>query len=136
MNQPTQIDPAALERLRRLGGEEFALKMTDLFLSYGAQKIGEARQSLEQSNPTEVAKALHAIKSSAGNVGALEVQDLAARIEQLATQSQSDSLATLMQQLELSFARTKLELETNRQSQAHATGITKSIPPKPNSEAN
>jgi len=115
MNQPCQLDPAALERLRRLGGDEFILKMTDLFLSYSAQKIGEARQALEAANPADLAKAMHAMRSSAGNVGALEVQDLAARIERLATQSQTHSLAALMQELELAFARTKLELENRRQ---------------------
>ena len=74
MSQPGQIDPAALERLRRMGGDDFTLKMTDLFLSYGAQKIGEARQALQAANPAGVAKAVHAIKSSAGNAGAIEVQ--------------------------------------------------------------
>ena len=115
MNQPCQIDPAALERLRRLGGDEFTLKMIDLFVSYGAQKIGEARHALEAANSVEVAKAMHAIKSSAGNVGALEVENLATRIERLALQTQGASVATLMEELELSFARTKLELETRRQ---------------------
>ena len=115
MNQPCQIDPAALDRLRRLGGDEFAARMIDLFGSFGAQKIGEARRALEVANRAEVAKLMHSMKSSAGNVGAVEVQDLAARLEQLALQSQ-DSLATVLQELELSFARTKLELESRRQA--------------------
>jgi HPt (histidine-containing phosphotransfer) domain-containing protein len=115
MNQPCQIDPAALDRLRRLGGDEFAARMIDLFGSFGAQKIGEARRALEVANRAEVAKLMHSMKSSAGNVGAVEVQDLAARLEQLALQSQA-SLATVLQELELSFARTKLELESRRQA--------------------
>jgi HPt (histidine-containing phosphotransfer) domain-containing protein len=115
MNQPCLLDPVALERLRRLGGDGFVLKMTDLFLSYSTQKIEEARQALAAANPAQVARAVHAIKSSAGNVGALEVQDLATRIEQLASQSQPDSLAALMHELELSFAKTKIELENSRQ---------------------
>ena len=108
MSPPKQIDPAALERLRRMGGDDFAHKMTDLFLTYGAQKIGEARLALQAANPAGVAKAVHAIKSSSGNVGAIEVQDLAARLEQLALQSPADSLAPLLQELELSFARTRI----------------------------
>jgi len=118
MSQPCQIDPAALERLRRMGGDDFTLKMTDLFLSYGAQKISEALQAVQAANPARVVKAVHAIKSSAGNVGAIEVQDLAARIEQLALQSQADSLADLVQELERSFARTKLQFENRRQEMA------------------
>jgi HPt (histidine-containing phosphotransfer) domain-containing protein len=115
MNQPRQIDPDALERLRGLGGDEFVLKMTKLFLSYVAQKIEDARQALETSNLAGVAKATHAIKSSAGNVGALEVQDLATRIESMASQSQDDSLATLMAELDQAFAKVKLEFESRKQ---------------------
>jgi len=124
MNQPCQIDPAALDRLRRLGGDEFAARMIDLFGSFGAQKIGEARRALEEANRAEVAKLMHSMKSSAGNVGAVEVQDLAARLEQLALQSQG-SLVTVLQELELSFARTKLELE----SRIQARGAQKSPTP-------
>jgi len=124
MNQPCHIDPAALDRLRRLGGDEFAARMIDLFGSFGAQKIGEARRALEEANRAEVAKRMHSMKSSAGNVGAVEVQDLAARLEQLALQSQG-SLATVLQELELSFARTKLELE----SRIQARGAQKSPTP-------
>jgi HPt (histidine-containing phosphotransfer) domain-containing protein len=90
--------------------------MMNLFLSYGAQKIEEARRALEAANLGEVGAAAHAIKSSAGNVGALEVQDLAARIERQVAQSQTDSLATLMHDLELSFARAKSGLESRRQN--------------------
>jgi HPt (histidine-containing phosphotransfer) domain-containing protein len=119
MNHPCQIDPAALERLRRLGGEEFIFKMADLFLSNGAQKIGEARRAFETANLAEVAKAVHSLKSSAGNIGALEVQDLAAKIERLAAQSQRDSLASLLQELELSFGRTKVDLESRAAARGH-----------------
>ena len=118
VSQPSQLDPAALERLRRLGGEEFTRKMIDLFLSYSAQKIGEARRALEAANLDAVAKAAHPIKSSAGNVGAVIVQDLASRIERLALQSQGESLAKLMEELEQAFEAVKLELE----SRPHAGG--------------
>src|SRR6185369_5296333 len=74
VSQPSQLDPVALERLRRLGGEEFTRKMIDLFLSYSAQKIGEARRALEAANLDAVAKAAHPVRSSAGNVGAVIVQ--------------------------------------------------------------
>jgi HPt (histidine-containing phosphotransfer) domain-containing protein len=115
MNQSRLLDSAALERLRRLGGDEFVLKMIDLFLSYSAQKIIEMRQAFEAANLPAVANSAHPIKSSAGNVGALEVQDLATQIESQALQSQGDSLGVLIAELEQAFARVKLELERNKQ---------------------
>jgi HPt (histidine-containing phosphotransfer) domain-containing protein len=138
MNHHCQIDPAALERLCRLGGDEFAARMIDLFGSFGAQKIGDARSALEVANRPEVVKAMHSMKSSAGNVGAVEVQDLAARIEHLAAQSQCESLEKLMEELELSFKRTKLELEKARPRSGSTTMSlpTKSEIPNPKSETN
>jgi HPt (histidine-containing phosphotransfer) domain-containing protein len=111
MPAPASLDPAALDRLRRLGGEEFTRKMTDLFLSYGAQKIAEARLALDGANLAGVAKAVHPIKSSAGNVGASLVQDLATRIERLALDSRPDTLPALMKEIEQAFAAVKAELE-------------------------
>jgi HPt (histidine-containing phosphotransfer) domain-containing protein len=107
----TQLDPAALERLRRLGGDAFTLKMTSLFLSYGAQKIGEARRALDAANLADLANAVHPIKSSAGNIGAVQVQHFAAQLEQLALDSQAETLPSLMANLEQAFASVKLELE-------------------------
>ena len=43
MSESSQLDPEAIERLRRLGGDDFTRKMLDLFLSYTEQKLGEAR---------------------------------------------------------------------------------------------
>ncbi len=110
MNEPSPLDPAALERLRRLGGDEFAAKMVELFLSYTAQKLAEARQALADGKLAAVANAVHPIQSSAGNVGASRVQELAARIESLASDAPGDSLAPLVSELGEAFEAVKLEL--------------------------
>ena len=81
MNNKTHpLDPAAIERLCRLGGEKFAGEMIDLFGSFGGKKIAEARQARQTGNLTALAEAVHPLKSSAGNVGAVRVQELAAQI--------------------------------------------------------
>ena len=40
MNEARPFNPAAIERLIKLGGQKFALEMIDLFGSYGAKKLG------------------------------------------------------------------------------------------------
>jgi HPt (histidine-containing phosphotransfer) domain-containing protein len=67
MNEPSTFNPAAIERLCRLGGEKFAVEMIDLFFSYGAKKVAEARQAREAGNLTALADAAHPLKSSAGS---------------------------------------------------------------------
>jgi len=115
MNQSSPLDLSALERLRRLGGDDFTRKMIELFLDYGGTKLDEARQALAASDLAALEEALHPLKSSAGNVGASRVQDLAAEAESLARQHQSEALTALLDELSLAFAATKAELDEKKQ---------------------
>ena len=116
MNETTALDSAALERLCRLGGDSFASEMIQLFLSYSQQKIAEAREAQASGNAGALSKAVHPIKSSAGNVGSRRVQELATQIEKLANEGQCETLAGLVKDLEEAFAAAKRELEGKKQT--------------------
>jgi CheY-like chemotaxis protein/HPt (histidine-containing phosphotransfer) domain-containing protein len=115
MNQSSPLDLSALEQLRRLGGDDFTGKMIGLFLDYGGTKLAEARQAFAAGDLAAVAEALHPLKSSAGNVGASRVRDLAAEAESLARQHQSEALTAMLDELSLAFAANKAELDQKRQ---------------------
>ena len=116
MNESPPLDATALERLCRLGGDSFAGEMIQLFLSYAQQKVAEARAAQASGNADALGKAVHPIKSSAGNVGARKVQELAAQIEKLAHDGQCGTLAGLVAELEQAFAVAKQELEQKKQA--------------------
>lgn len=118
MNGNQNLDPAAIERLMRLGGAAFVCKMIDLFLSYAAEKIGEARRALDAGDWMALSKAVHPIRSSAGNIGAVRVQELAQQLEQLSQRGESGPLSVLVGELEAAFAAVKPELERKKQSLA------------------
>lgn len=111
MNRISHLDPAAMERLQRLGGRAFVVKMIDLFASYGGEKLAAANSALQAGNLNGIADAVHPIKSSAGNIGAKRVQALAQQIEQLARQSQGEALPQLLDELDAAFVAAKNELE-------------------------
>ena len=115
MNLSPNLDPAALERLRRLGGDKFVREMIGLFLDYVGKKVVEARRAQESGDLAGVQKAVHPVKSSAGNVGASQVQALAARLEMQAKQGESAAVAAGMTELEQAFAAAGIELEAARQ---------------------
>ena len=100
------------QRLARL--DQFVGEMITLFLDYTQTKLVEARQALSAGDAAGVGRAVHPIKSSAGNVGAVRVQELAARIEQLAKQPPGAELRDLLDQLEQAFAAGKPGLEAER----------------------
>jgi CheY-like chemotaxis protein/HPt (histidine-containing phosphotransfer) domain-containing protein len=121
MAESPHLNPAALERLHRLGGAEFVGKMIALFLSYTAEKIAGARAAQVAGDLGGVAKAVHPIKSSAGNVGATRVQELAQRLEALAQQGPSAAVTALVGELEQAFLAVKPELERRQKALAKPT---------------
>ena len=121
MNESPPVDPAALERLHRLGGAEFVGKMIALFLSYTAEKVAAARAAQLAGDLAGVANAVHPIKSSAGNMGATRVQELAQRLETLARHRQGDAVPALVGELEQAFAAVQPELEQHQKALAKPT---------------
>jgi HPt (histidine-containing phosphotransfer) domain-containing protein len=112
-SNPMQV--AAIERLRKLGGDEFVKQMIDLFLDYTETKIADARKAGAAGDLAALAKAVHPIKSSAGNIGANRVQELAARLEQLGKQpTGGGELNRLLGELEFAFAEAKQVLEAEK----------------------
>jgi HPt (histidine-containing phosphotransfer) domain-containing protein len=70
VTDPPIIDPAALARLDKLGGHGFALRIIGIFLGEGPRRIADARDALDRRDGPALAHAVHALISSAGNVGA------------------------------------------------------------------
>lgn len=110
----SELNSVAIERLQRLGGDQFAVDMLDLFLTYGAQKLAEARAACQAGELEALADAVHPIKSSAGNVGATRIQELCASIEDSARRQTTQPLAPQLADLEQAFAEAKPRLETEK----------------------
>ncbi len=115
MKAPGELE-AALERLHRLGGGKFVGEMIDLFLDYAAAKVAQARRAQRAGDGAGVASAVHPIKSSAGNVGATQVQELAAQIELAAKTASGADLDRLVGELEMAFAEIKPRLEAEKET--------------------
>lgn len=84
MNDGSVIDPAALERLRDWGGGKLMAQMVRLFLENSPARMEQIRAGLEGGEVGLAEKGAHSLKSSAANVGALAVRDLAAAMEAVA----------------------------------------------------
>jgi HPt (histidine-containing phosphotransfer) domain-containing protein len=103
-----------LARLDEIGGPEFVGEMIDLFLDLGPQRLNAARTGLAAGDLGEVAKAVHPLKSSAGNLGADRVHDLAERTEQLALAGGATAVPYLLRQLELALGEVSGRLQQLR----------------------
>jgi HPt (histidine-containing phosphotransfer) domain-containing protein len=104
MNNNPCLDTATVDKLVQLGGNAFARRMIDLFFDYVPQKLTEARAAEQAGNLPGIQKAVHPIKSSASNLGAYALKDLAVRVERLAIDQQADAIPPLLRELEAAYA--------------------------------
>lgn len=103
MTQHPCLDPETAEKLTRIGGASFVDEMVELFLNYVPGKLAAARLAEKNGDRIAVQQAVHPIKSSAGNIGAATMLELAARIEQLAGENETTALAPLLNELENAY---------------------------------
>ena len=118
MNGPPTLDPAALQRIRRIGGTKLLGEMLDLMLVEAPRRVRAAVAGAQVGSAREVARAVHSLKSSAGNLGALALQQLAEQIEALATTDQLPACEALLPQLQekLDAVQTRLQEERGKLS--------------------
>ena len=110
MNDAECLDPAALDRLRQLGQGKFFIEMIDLYLDWSAKKLAQARAGEQAGDLHAIEQAAHSLKSSAFNVGAVQVRDLAQRIETLAQEKQMDAVIPLLRELATAAEQAALRL--------------------------
>lgn len=107
---------AQLARLEELGGTPFVQEMIELFVGTTPQRLRAAREGLAAGNLETVERAVHSLKSSAGNLGADRVQEIASTMEGLAAARQADSLPELLQELENAFAWARMRFARLQQN--------------------
>ena len=74
--EPPDLDPDALERLRRFGGARLVGDMISLFLEALPQRLAAARSGIASGDAHAVEHELHALKSSSAQLGALRMNRL------------------------------------------------------------
>lgn len=67
--------------LHRVGGEKLVRKMTALFFQNAPERLAEIQQSLSLEDRSAGERAAHSLKSSAGQLGAIKLQQLCDGIE-------------------------------------------------------
>lgn len=116
------VDRAHLERLATRFGSHFLLEIIDLFINQGRDRIAAAQQGIAAGDATPIIAAAHALKSSAGNVGAGPLGKRAAEIERRGSAGASiDSLAPMVAPLVDAFEAACTVLEATRAEVARRT---------------
>ena len=110
--QPT-TDMASLERLRRFGGGKLLGEMIALFIEAAPDRIAAARTGLASGDAKAAEMALHSLKSSSAQLGAMKMQRLSEAGERLAHGGSLAGVDSIVQELESEFPRIQQWLESS-----------------------
>jgi HPt (histidine-containing phosphotransfer) domain-containing protein len=114
----SELDPAALGRLEALGGPGLARKIIGIFLSEGPRRLADARAALGRRDADALGLAVHALISSAGNVGAMGLAEFARLTEHEADGGRWDGLAERLERMTEAFDTIRVTLEAQRDGRA------------------
>jgi HPt (histidine-containing phosphotransfer) domain-containing protein len=107
-------DEASLERLKRFGGGKLLGEMISLYLEAAPERINAALAGLDTNDVKATEMALHALKSSSAQLGAMRMQRLCARGEEIARSGTLENVAGLVSSIEEEFPRVQSWLERAR----------------------
>ncbi len=101
------LDPVALDKLRKLGGDEFVSELVQTFLKDAPERVQAALEAGRRQDWEGVERATHSLASSAAMMGAGELHDLSRSIEHRAAEKEGDLMPELtrMEALYLEYAR-------------------------------
>jgi len=104
------LNPVALDRIRQLGGDSLARQIVALFRRNAPAWIEAADAALAAGDLKSVERACHSLRSSAGNLGATRLSELAAEAEELAAIGGGERLAGLVAALGEAYAEVEPRL--------------------------
>lgn len=94
------IDPDALTRLRRFGGDGLLFEMIDLLLAGAPPRLDAARAAVAAGTAEPARAALHSLKSTTGQLGATVLQGMCEEGERRAAAGDLAALAALLPALD------------------------------------
>lgn len=98
--QEFELQETSLQQIHGIGGDKLLREMIEIFLRSGAERLTSARQALTSGDLDAVGYVAHSLRSSAGNLGGLQLSEVAAELESLAREGQLERVRERFSRLE------------------------------------
>jgi HPt (histidine-containing phosphotransfer) domain-containing protein len=111
------LDAESIARLRALAEASEPSLLDQIFTAFlqdSAERIRTLRDALSGSDPELIRRAAHALRGASANVGALQMADVARRLEGIGDKNGENSAAELIDELEGEFGRVMGEISEYR----------------------
>lgn len=104
------VTSEAVGRLKEWGGDALLGRMIDLFLELAPQRLQALAEGERSGDLAALEGTAHSLKSSAGNLGALRLQEAAEQLETAARGGEEARVRGLVSEIRDSWVLTEVEL--------------------------
>lgn len=119
MTTQQTFDNKRLIGLQKELGSKVLGELIDIFLEETPQRIESAMTAERASEFQNLQQAVHPLKSNAGELGFVTMQQIAQEIESLAGRHETQGLSELLQSLQRTFLEAKKSLLEYKETLAH-----------------
>jgi PAS domain S-box-containing protein len=116
-DQVEVLDQNTLVGIRELqleGAPDFLTELIDMYLVDSTEFMQKIRDGLLKNNNEDVRKAIHTLKGTSGNLGALYFRDICAEIETLAAKNEMEAVSAWLPRLEIEYQRVSQAMQAER----------------------
>jgi HPt (histidine-containing phosphotransfer) domain-containing protein len=111
MSEEPSIRRETLDRLARWGGAKLQRKLIGIFLKDTPARVAQIRDGLASADSKMAEVGAHSLKSSAGNLGAHRLQELAQVAENTGAEGDVERLKEIFPELEAEYSSACQALE-------------------------
>ena len=116
MSTTQNFDETALANISRVGGEDLVQRLIALFFENAPTRLNDARVGVRCGDLEAVKRAVHSLKSTAGQLGAVSLQIIAGDIEQFAENDDAAAVSERFRDLASALTQAEVYLEEKRKS--------------------
>ena len=110
----TAIDVTVLESLRKIGGEDANLFLTEMITTYledATRRIKILADGIAQADSAIIEQAAHSMKSSSANLGAMNLAEFCEQLQQLGRTKTIENIETLLSNTQSEFKQVQQDLQ-------------------------
>jgi len=101
------MDPAVVDSLRELGGDDMLADLVELFLEDAEPRLAALGEAVKADDASAVERVAHSLKGSSGNMGAHGMSRLAAELQYIGASGDLSKAPESLRSLEAEFERVR-----------------------------
>lgn len=110
MGQLKSINADVIENLKSLGGMDLLAELNIVFIRTSEELIKDIHKAISTNDSTLLQEKAHSLKSSSGNMGALQLSEICMQLEKIGHSKNLSQAQALAQSLDSEFKQASLEL--------------------------